>query len=71
MRIKGYISATAVAAALISGPAFAQEASDEDTAGIIVTGTRDARRTRFDALAPVDVLSSNALDAGVLPPRLE
>lgn len=27
---------------------------------IIVTGTRDARRTQFDTLAPIDVLSGSA-----------
>lgn len=46
-------------------PSASAAADTADDEGIIVTGTRDARRTRFDALAPVDVLSSNALDAGV------
>ena len=32
---------------------------------IIVTGTRDARRTQFDTLAPIDVLPGKAIDNGV------
>ena len=46
-------------------------AQDEtpDTGGtadsIIVTGTRDAKRTKFDALAPIDVLSSKTIDNSV------
>lgn len=50
--------------------AMAEEAASADAGAadagtIIVTGTRDARRTQFDTLAPIDVLSSTAIDASV------
>lgn len=44
--------------------ASASPASIDDDV-IIVTGTRDARRTQFDTLAPIDVLSSEAIDGSV------
>ncbi len=40
-------------------------AASTDGDVIIVTGTRDARRTQFDTLAPIDVLSSEAIDGSV------
>ena len=51
---------------LASGNTFAQEAAtpadDEDGIDeVVVTGTRVAARTRLDSLAPVDVLSADAL----------
>jgi iron complex outermembrane recepter protein len=58
--------------ALLSGaagaPALAQTAPTTPTTAsaqdeIIVTGTREATRTAFETLAPVDVLSSAAIDA--------
>jgi iron complex outermembrane receptor protein len=51
---------------LASANAFAQDAApaadDEDSVDeVVVTGTRVAARTRLDSLAPVDVLSADAL----------
>ena len=52
---------------LASPHAFAQErraADDDDNIDeVVVTGTRVATRTRLDSLAPVDVLSADALAA--------
>ncbi|MDZ3832325.1 MAG: TonB-dependent receptor [Sphingopyxis sp.] len=39
--------------------------ADADGDLIIVTGTRDARRTQFDTLAPIDILPSKAIDSSV------
>src|SRR5688572_3754458 len=36
---------------------------DEDVEEVVVTGTRVAARTRLDTLAPVDVLSEEALSS--------
>lgn len=55
----------------LSAPAFAQAAEEaaasdafvQDT--VIVTGTRGAPRTAFDSLAPVDVISGDAIDLTV------
>ncbi len=55
-------AAPATAAAEDMAPAAADSA-EGDT--IIVTGTRDARRTQFDTLAPIDVLSGRAIDSSV------
>jgi len=55
-------AAPAVAAAQEMTPAGSESAEGEM---IIVTGTRDARRTQFDTLAPIDVLSSKAIDNSV------
>lgn len=52
----------------VSTIAMAQDTASSDGDGngaIIVTGTRDAKRTKFDALAPVDVLSSKATDGSI------
>jgi len=71
-------SAIAIAFAL-SAPAFAAEAAASDAAAdpaadaaaadsseaIIVTGTREANRTQFDAMAPVDVLSQDLVASSV------
>jgi iron complex outermembrane recepter protein len=57
----------AIAAALMSSPLLAQQQpapADEaegDVDELVVTGTRVAARTRLDSLAPVDVLSQEAL----------
>ncbi|WP_033074689.1 TonB-dependent receptor plug domain-containing protein [Sphingopyxis sp. MWB1] len=45
--------------------AAAEADADRDGNLIIVTGTRDAGRTQFDTLAPIDVLSSGAIDNSV------
>ncbi|MXO66624.1 TonB-dependent receptor plug domain-containing protein [Altericroceibacterium endophyticum] len=59
---------------LFCAPSFAHAADDASTASaadttidqtIIVTGTREATRTQFDTIAPVDVLSDTAIDASV------
>lgn len=73
-----FITASAIVALqfAMSAPLLAQDilpATVSDNAGdlsdagdaIIVTGTRDARRTKFDALAPIDVLSSGNIDSSV------
>jgi iron complex outermembrane receptor protein len=46
-------------------PASADGADVGEGETIIVTGTRDARRTQFDTLAPIDVLSGRAIDNSV------
>ena len=55
-------AAPAVAAAEDTLPAGSDGVEGEM---IIVTGTRDARRTQFDTLAPIDVLPGKAIDNGV------
>lgn len=66
------LTACALVALQFSAPATASAeemasvgtgSSDGET--IIVTGTRDARRTQFDTLAPIDVLSGRAIDNSV------
>ena len=74
MKNRSWISKTplqlAVAGALgvlTSAAAPAQDAAasppDESIDEVVVTGTRTAGRTRLDSLAPVDVLSSTALQS--------
>ncbi|MGE4432326.1 MAG: TonB-dependent receptor plug domain-containing protein [Sphingobium sp.] len=67
-----YLTISALVALQISASSFAMaqnsispdsNISVDDT--IIVTGTRDTTRTKFDALAPIDVLSSKAIDTSV------
>ncbi len=48
-----------VTAVAVVGPAFADDAGLVDE--VVVTGTRDAARTKFTSLAPVDVLSEKAV----------
>ncbi|MGH6696328.1 TonB-dependent receptor plug domain-containing protein [Sphingopyxis sp.] len=55
-------AASATASAEEMAPAGTESAEGE---AIIVTGTRDARRTQFDTLAPIDVLSGKAIDSSV------
>ncbi len=59
--------ATAGAAALLSTPAFAQDAAAEDAAApaeeIVVVGTRRTDRTITDSASPVDVISSTELQS--------
>ncbi len=46
--------------------ASAQENQEEGTLDtVIVTGTRDAKRTQFDTLTPIDVISSDAVSSSV------
>lgn len=53
-----------VATLLLTTVASAQEAEDSALAAdmIIVTGTRNAERTAFDSLAPIDVVGSESID---------
>lgn len=67
-----FSTASALVALQLSASSFAMAqdvvAPDANAMGddtIIVTGTRDAKRTKFDALAPVDVLSSKAVDNSI------
>ncbi len=59
----------AMLAALAASPVYAQSAPEEDTGettvldSIIVTGTRVADRTVAESLAPIDVLTREALQA--------
>ncbi len=55
--------ALTVAAGLYAVPVFAQTAAPatSDTTEVVVTGTRTARRSRLDTLAPVDVVKSESL----------
>ncbi len=66
------LTACALVALQFAAPAVAaaQEMTPAGSEGvegdmIIVTGTRDARRTQFDTLAPIDVLSGKAIDNSV------
>jgi iron complex outermembrane receptor protein len=52
--------ASVLIASALSLPVYAQEA-EEDLSQIVVTGTRVENRTRLDSLAPVDVVTSEAL----------
>ncbi|MEO8064928.1 MAG: TonB-dependent receptor, partial [Pseudomonadota bacterium] len=56
---------SAVLALAASGGLMAQDAAapDDDIDEVVVTGTRAVGRTRLDSLAPVDVLSSSALQS--------
>lgn len=57
-----------VSAGVLAAPisASAQEDQAEGTLDtVIVTGTRDAERTQFDTLTPIDVISSDAVNSSV------
>ncbi|WP_206606279.1 TonB-dependent receptor plug domain-containing protein [Steroidobacter cummioxidans] len=45
--------------------ASAQEMPEATLDTVIVTGTRDAKRTQFDTLTPIDVISSDAVNGSV------
>jgi len=67
-----FLAGSAMIALQFSACAFAvaqdnmPAASDIDSGdSIIVTGTRDAKRTKFDTLAPIDVLSSKSIDNSI------
>jgi iron complex outermembrane receptor protein len=58
------ISLLPLSLSFVVGPrAFAQEADSVET--VIVTGTRDATRTQFDSLTPIDVISAETLGVSV------
>ncbi len=67
MQLRHYLFAAASAASLLANSAQAQTASaPADVEELIVTGTRTEGRTRLESLAPVDVISQDALSkAGV------
>lgn len=57
---------------IAAAPVRAQESGATDVSldnstidTVIVTGTRDAARTQFDSLTPIDVISAEALDVSV------
>ena len=53
-------------AALTAQPAFANTVADDEMYDdIVVTGTRDASRTQFDTMAPVDVVSGDSIQNSV------
>lgn len=53
-------------AALTAQPAFANTVADDEMFDdIVVTGTRDASRTQFDTMAPVDVVSGDSIQNSV------
>lgn len=57
-----------VSAGVLAAPisASAQDDQAEGTLDtVIVTGTRDAERTQFDTLTPIDVISSDAVNSSV------
>ncbi|MGC4252956.1 MAG: TonB-dependent receptor plug domain-containing protein [Sphingobium sp.] len=58
------LSFSACSFALAQDNIPADDSVDADNA-IIVTGTRDAKRTKLDTLAPIDVLSSKSIDNSV------
>jgi iron complex outermembrane receptor protein len=68
-----FITSSALVALLAGTPALAQTAQDlpsnasqpAEENQIVVTGTRDRSRTQFDTLAPVDVLSGDAVRSSV------
>jgi iron complex outermembrane receptor protein len=69
--IMKFTTGSALVALIASSSAFAQTApqpGDDANAAdslIVVTGTRDRSRTQFDTLAPVDVLSRDAVRSSV------
>jgi iron complex outermembrane receptor protein len=69
--IMKFTTGSALVALIASSSAFAQTAAqpgDDANAAdslIVVTGTRDRSRTQFDTLAPVDVLSRDAVRSSV------
>ena len=59
MKYRVFLLAAASAASLTSGVAFAQTGADVEE--LVVTGTRTEGRSRLETLAPVDVISADAL----------
>lgn len=61
MTSRTLLCAAASAAALLSTPALAQAPANQQVEEIVVTGTRAQPRSRLESLAPVDVVSAQAL----------
>jgi iron complex outermembrane receptor protein len=57
------VLALSIASLFASGAAFAQTApaADDNSATVVVTGTRVANRTALDTTAPVDIISAESL----------
>ena len=62
MKYRAYLLAAVSAASLSSGVAFAQTTgAGSDVEELVVTGTRTEGRSRLETLAPVDVITADAL----------
>ena len=62
MKYRVFLLAAASAASLTSGVAFAQTTgAGSDVEELVVTGTRTEGRSRLETLAPVDVITADAL----------
>ena len=61
MRYRHILFAAASAASLLATAAAAQTSAASEVEELIVTGTRTEGRTRLESLAPVDVISQDAL----------
>ena len=61
MQYRTILFAAASAASLWAGAAAAQPAKTAEVEELVVTGTRTEGRTRLETLAPVDVVSAEAL----------
>ncbi|MES3028346.1 MAG: TonB-dependent receptor [Pseudomonadota bacterium] len=62
MKYRVFLLAAASAASLASGSAFAQTTeTGSDVEELVVTGTRTEGRSRLETLAPVDVITADAL----------
>lgn len=62
MKYRVFLLAAASAASLTSGVAFAQTTvAGNDVEELVVTGTRTEGRSRLETLAPVDVITADAL----------
>ena len=61
MRYRHILFAAASAASLLATAAAAQTVAASEVEELVVTGTRTEGRSRLDTLAPVDVLSNEAL----------
>jgi iron complex outermembrane receptor protein len=57
-------AATSAVALMLAEPAFAQATPGPEVEELVVTGTRTAGRVRLDTIAPVDVISDQALARG-------
>ena len=61
MNYRALLFAAASAASVLATSAMAQTAAVSQVEEIVVTGTRIEGRTRLESLAPVDVISEQAL----------
>jgi iron complex outermembrane recepter protein len=61
MKYRHLLLAAAAVSALSTSEAFAQTPQDTSVEELVVTGTRTAGRTRLETVAPVDVITTDAL----------